>query len=347
MLEAVGAVRWVFGNAGSTGFYRVDHDASERAALARALSDLRPEERIALLADEWTLLRAGEREPGPFLDLLAAFGGEEDRAVLEELVGRLAAIEHRLLDPASRARFRSFVARLLRPALERVGLQGAPGEDGETRLRRAALVKGLARVGQDAATSAWLVDRLDRFLAGERDALEPDLHESAVGVAARDGDGARFSRFRTLAREEKDPALLRRYRMALALFEAPEPVRQAAEIPFGDEVPLQDLAGFAGTLLGNRAAAGTFWGMLRERWAPFQARLADAPLMVRRVIEGLGSFTTREELTQARAFFADHDVPAARQGISQTLERLGQDVELWERIGGPVGAWLAAREEGR
>jgi hypothetical protein len=66
--------------------------------------------------------------------------------------------------------------------------------------------------------------------------------------------------------------------------------------------------------------------------------------MVRRVIEGVGSFTTREELTQARAFFAAHDVPAARQGISQTLERLGQDVDLWERIGPAVGAWLAARE---
>ena len=346
-LEAVGAVRWVFGNAGSTGFYRVDHDARERAALAGNLAGLRPEERIALLADEWTLLRAGEREPEPFLDLLSAFGGEEDRAVLEELVGRLAAIEHRLPEPASRARFRSFVATLLRPAMERVGLEAAPGEDGETRLRRAALVRGVARVAQDVATSAWLVDRLDRFLAGDRQALEPELHDSAVAVAARDGDDARFSQFRRLGREEKDPALLRRYRMGLALFEAPEPVRQAAEIPFGEEVPLQDLAGFAGTLLGNRAASGPFWGMLRERWDTFQARLADAPLMIRRVIEGMGSFTTREELEQARAFFAAHEVPAARQGISQTLERLGQDVDLWERIGAPVAAWLAAREEGR
>ena len=343
-LDAVGEVRWVFGNGGSTGFYRVDHEAPERAALSLHLAELRPEERIALLADEWALLRAGDRTPEPFLELVAAFAGEQDRAVLDELVGRLGAVEHRLLEPAARNRFRSFVASLLGPALDRAGLDAADDDDGEARLRRAALVRGLAVVARDPAVSAALVSRLDRFLGGDRAALEPNLHEAAVAVAARDGDEARFALLRRLAREEKDPALLRRYRMGVALFEAPGLVRQAVEVPFGDEVPLQDLAGFAGVLLGNRAAAAPFWERLRERWGGFQARLGDAPLMLRRVVEGVGAFTTRKELEEARAFFAANEVPSARQAISQTLERLSQEVELWERVGPSVGAWLAARE---
>jgi puromycin-sensitive aminopeptidase len=342
-LAAVGPVRWVLGNASSTGFYRVDHSAPDRDALARHLTGLRPEERIGLLADEWALLRAGDREAGPFLDLLSAFAGEEDRAVLDELTGRLAALEHRLLDGTARDRFRTFAASLLRPSLDRVGLDAAVGEDGEGRLRRAALVRGVAMVARDPAVSAELVARLDRFLAGDRGALEPNLHDAAVAVAARDGGEERFAQLRRLAREEKDPALLRRYRMGAALFEAPGLARQASEIPFGDEVPLQDLATFAAALLGNRAASGPFWALLRERWQPFQARLADAPLMIRRVVEGIGSFTTRSGLEEARAFLAAHDLPAARQAISQTLERLGQDVELWERIGPAVGKWLSSR----
>ncbi|HET8734795.1 MAG TPA: M1 family aminopeptidase [Anaeromyxobacteraceae bacterium] len=346
-LDAAGPVRWVLGNAGSTGFYRVDHAAPDLAALRQHLPALRPEERIALVADEWALLRAGAREPGPFLDLLAAFAGEEDRAVLDELVARLAAIEHRLADPDARAAFHRFAASLLRPSLDRVGLDAAAADDGEARLRRAALVRGTAVVARDRAVSEALVARLDRFLGGDRAALEPNLHDAAVAVAARDGDAARFAALRRLARDEKDPALQRRYRMAVALPESPALAREAAEIPFGDEVPLQDLAAFAGALLGNRAAAGTFWTLLRERWEPFQARLADAPLMLRRVIEGVGALTGRERLEEARAFFAAHDVPAARQGVSQTLERLAQDVALWERIGPAVGAWLAARGEGK
>jgi puromycin-sensitive aminopeptidase len=344
-LDAIGPVRWVYGNAGSTGFYRVDHAEADRAALRSHVQDLRPEERIALLSDEWSLLRAGIRAPGPFLDLLAAFGGEEDRAVLDELVGRLGAVEHRLTDAGTGGRFRAFAASLLRPALDRAGLDAAPAEDGEARLRRAALARGVALVGHDPAASAALSARLDRFLAGDRDALEPNLHEVAVAVAARDGEPSRFEQFRRLAREEKDPALQKRYRTGVALFESPGLAGRAAEIPFGDEVPLQDLAMFSGALLGNRAAAGAFWGLLRERWEPFQLRLADAPLILRRVVEGIGSLTTRGQLEEARAFFAAHEVPAARQGIAQTLERLGQDVALWERIAPDVGAWLAARKE--
>jgi puromycin-sensitive aminopeptidase len=347
LLDAVGPVRWVYGNAASTGFYRVDPADEDRAALGRHLRELRPEERIALLSDEWALLRAGLRAPEPFLDLLSAFAGEEDRAVLDELVGRLGAVEHRLPDGPARDAFRVFASSLLRPVLDRVGLDANAGDEGEARLRRAALARGVALVGRDGPTSAALVSRLDRFLAGDREALEPNLHDVAVAVSARDGDEARLEQFRRLAWEEKDPALQKRYRMGMALFGAPDLARRAAEIPFGDEVPLQDLALFAGALLANRSAAEPFWRILRDRWAPFQARLADAPLMLRRVVEGIGSLTTRRQLEEARAFFASHDVPAARQGIAQTLERLGQDVALWERISPDVETWLAARRSSR
>ena len=343
-LDAVGPVRWVYGNAGSTGFYRVDPAAPDREALAGHLGDLRPEERIALLCDEWALLRAGIRAPEPFLDLLAAFAGEDDRAVLDELVGRLSACEHRLSDPVPRERFREFAASLLRAALEGAGLHARAGDDGDARLRRAALARGMAIVARDPSTSSALVDRLDLFLAGEREALEPNLHDVAVAAAARDGTEGHFEQFRRLSREEKDPALQKRYRMGVALFESPELARRAAEIPFGDEVPLQDLAVFAGALLGNRVAAGPFWGLLRERWDVLREKLGDAPLMLRRVVEGIGALTTRQQLEEARAFFAAHDVPAARQGIAQTLERLEQDVALWERISPAVGGWLAARK---
>jgi puromycin-sensitive aminopeptidase len=146
-----------------------------------------------------------------------------------------------------------------------------------------------------------------------------------------------------LYREEKDPAFQRRYLLGLTGFEDASAVRRAVEMPFAGDVPLQDLASFAGGLLGNRSAADGFWALLRERWEPLQARLADAPLMTRRLVEGLGSLTTRRQLDEVRAFFSGRDVPAARQAIAQTTERLSLDVALWERIGPAVAAWLSAR----
>ncbi|HET8734492.1 MAG TPA: M1 family metallopeptidase, partial [Anaeromyxobacteraceae bacterium] len=81
---------FVCANAGATGFYRVAYDAAGLAGLTGHLDALVPAERIQLLSDEWALVRAGARELGPFLDLCAAFSGEEDHAVLDELVARLS-----------------------------------------------------------------------------------------------------------------------------------------------------------------------------------------------------------------------------------------------------------------
>jgi len=343
-LEAVGEVRWVFGNGGASGFYRVDHGAEGLAALSRHVAELGAAERVALLSDEWALVRAGARRAEEFLDFLVALAGERDRAVVDELVSRLAVMEHRLPGDDARARLRRFAAVLLRPSFQDVGFVGKAGEDDEARLLRAALLRGLAVVAREPEIMGEARARLDRYLAGDRAALEPNLHDAAVAVAAREGDARRFAELERLYREEKDPAYKRRYLFGLSLFEDPSLVSRAQEMPFGDAVPLQDLASFAAGLLGNRAAAQGFFRLLRERWGPFQERVAEAPLILRRVVEALGSLTERRDLEEAEAFFEAHPVAAARQGLAQTLERLRLDIALWERIGPALAAWLARRE---
>ena len=129
--------------------------------------------------------------------------------------------------------------------------------------------------------------------------------------------------------------------------EGPGLAARAVERAFGDAIPLQDLAGYAAVLLGNRAAAPALLAALRERWDDLERRLSEAPLMLRRMVEGMGGLTSRAELEAARELLAAHDLPAARQAVSQTLERLAQEVALWERIGPAVAEWLEAREARR
>ncbi len=120
-LAGAGEPEFVFANAGATGFYRVAYDAAGLAALVRSLPRLATAERITLLSDEWALVRAGARDIGSFLDLCAGFRREEDHAVLDELVGRLAAIEHRLVAEPDRAALAAFVSGLLAPQLAATG----------------------------------------------------------------------------------------------------------------------------------------------------------------------------------------------------------------------------------
>ncbi|HTN52526.1 MAG TPA: M1 family aminopeptidase [Anaeromyxobacter sp.] len=342
-LPGGGEPEFLCANAGATGFYRVAYDAAGLAALVRNLGALAPAEQIALLSDEWALVRAGERGIGSFLDLCAALGGEEDHAVLDELVARLATVEHRLVSDADRPAFQAFVARLLGPQLRSTGWDAAPGEPDGVRLRRAAALRGAGLVGRDPAALAEARARLDRWLAGDRGALEPNLHDAAVTAMARGGDEARFERFRALFQAEADPAFRRRYLLALASFEDPGLAARGIALGLSAEVPLQDVASFVAALLANRTARDPFWARLRAEWPALLARVGAAPMLLRRVVEAMGALVERRHLEEAEAFLAGHPVEEARQAIAQTLERLRQEVDLRDRTQAPIGRWLAGR----
>ncbi len=338
-LPGRGPVDWLVGNGGATGFYRVAYDAALLRKLGDRLSELSPSERISLLADQWALVRAGA-DVEPFLDLLARYGGETDHAVLDEVVARLSAIEHRLLRPEARPHFEAFVGRLLGRQLDAVGWDPAPAEDAGTRLRRAALVRAIGLVARSPAVAAEAAARLDRYFGGDGKAIEANLHDPVVALAARGGGAARFDSLRKRYEAETDPAFKRRYLHALAAFEAPDQAARARALAFGEGVPLQDLASYCATLLVNPAARDPFWDELHARWDEVMARASGAPMLLRRIVEALGALPERRHLDAVAAFLEKHPIEVAKQATAQTLERMRQDVALRERLLAPVAAWL-------
>ncbi|MGZ6164419.1 MAG: M1 family aminopeptidase, partial [Myxococcaceae bacterium] len=331
-LEAAGPVRWLDANGGSTGFYRVAYSAELLASLGKSLRALLPAERIGLLADQWSLVRAGRAHISDFLDLVLAYGDETDHAVLDELVGRLAYVEARLVDGDDQERFRRLVERLFLPRLQQMGWDPVAGETDQDRLRRAALLRAAAGVARAKSVLSETGPRVDRVLNGQRTALDPNLVDTAVAVTARDGDRQLFDHLRAAFPGEPDPAVKRRYLLALTAFERTELVEQAQALLLENGVPLQDLASYVHGLLANRAAREGSWSMVRDRWTVLMEKTAGAPMLLRRVVESLGNLRERRHLDEARAFLASHPVPEAQQAMAQTLERLAQDVALRERL---------------
>ena len=340
-LELAEEPEFLFANAGGTGFYRVAMDAAGLAALRRHLPALAPSERILLLSDEWALVRAGVRDIGDFLDLCVAFQAESDHAVLDEVVARLWAIEHRLVAEEDRPALQRLVGRLFRPQLEATGWEPAAAEPDAVRLRRAAAVRALGLVARDPVVIREATERLDRWLAGDHAALEANLHDLAVALAARQGDRARFDRLQELFRKEADPAFRRRYLLSLGAFEDPALAGEGIELLYAqDGVPLQETAFYVGSLLGNRTGREPAWARLRQAWDLLYARIKGAPMLTRRLIEQLGAMVERRQLEEVEAFLASHPLEEARQAIAQTLERLRQDVALRERTGESLSRWL-------
>ncbi len=351
-LPGKGEIDWLVANGGATGFYRVDYDPASLMRLGERLSELSPAERVALLADQWALVRAGAPVE-PFLELLSRYGAEEDHAVLDEVVGRLSVIEHRLLPPAeafgpqqpngARQRLGALVERLFSAQLAEVGWDAKKGEAARSRQRRAALLRALGLVARRPQVVAEAARRLDRFFSGDASAIEANLHDALVTMAARAGNAARFDELLRHYEAEKDPAFRRRYLHALAAFEAPELADRARALAFGEAVQLQDLATYCGALLANPVARDPFWRDLQARWGEILARASGAPMLLRRIVEALGALPERRHLDQVERFLAEHPIDVAKQATLQTLERMRQDVALRERLLAPVAAWLERR----
>ena len=152
-LEAEGAVSWCIGNADARGFYRTDYDDATLARLLPAVNELRPAERIALISDQWALVRADQAPIERFLDLVVSLRGEEDHVVLDEVVGRLGLIEHRFLADEDRAAFGALVTDLYGARAAKLGWTPAPTEDDESRLRRAVLLRALVLLARPRTRS--------------------------------------------------------------------------------------------------------------------------------------------------------------------------------------------------
>jgi puromycin-sensitive aminopeptidase len=342
-LPVSGSVKWMCANAGSTGFYRVSYDSAGLLALRENLGVLAPAERIGLLADQWALVRAGQARIGDFLDLALGFADERDDAVLDELVGKLAYVDARLVDGEETARFRRVVEGLFGPAFQAMGWDPRPGESDLDRLRRASLLRGVGGLARSPNVLSEAGLRVARMLEHGPDALEVNLLDGAVGIAARTGEAPLFQRLKAAFPTEPDPATKRRYLMALTAFEDAGLSAQARALLLEGGVPMQDVSGYVHGLLANREARDEGWRLLQDRWADVMARTGGAPMLVRRVVEALGNLHTRAHLEQVRRFLASHPVPEAQQAVAQTLERLGQDVALRERLLPEVAAWLKAR----
>jgi puromycin-sensitive aminopeptidase len=341
-LPAQGQVRWLCANAESSGFYRVRYDGALLPALAEDLGRLSAAERVSLLSDQRALVRSAHVPVSSLLELASRFGGEQDYAVLDELDGALAAIEYRLVADEDIERFRRHARELTSAQLRPLGLTAQPNEPIGLRLRRAALVRMAALTGRDPSWIAQLREGVDRVLEGDKTALEANLQEAAVLAAARGGDEALFDRLLAAYGTEADPAFKRRYLFALAAFEAPALAKRAAELAFSPTVPTQEFAGFATLLLRNPVAREEFWTSLQARWEEVARRGDGAPMVYRRVVEGLGMLRERRHLEQAQALWAKHPADPVKQAWAQTLERLAQEVAFRERALPQTSQWLTS-----
>ena len=332
---------WVIGNAGARGYYRTAASPATVRHLSDDMLTLSPAERVALISDEWALVRSIRHDIGVFLDLASGLRQERTNAVFETLTAPFATIANYIAGPSARPKFRAWISSLLWPALNEIGMTPRPQDTDEIRSLRATLVGALGGTARDAKVLA----KVRQLVVQELDkphSIEPTLLNVLVPLAALEGNAALYDRYVARAKSATDPEERYRYLYALASFGDPTLVRRTVDLILGPDVRSQDAKLFVASLLASPDSRELAWELIRTRWSQLQKQTGE--FSGNTVIVGaLAAFCDASAAKDIQSFFETNKVPDAERTLQQSLENIGSCSEFVAAQRPKLDAWLAAR----
>jgi aminopeptidase N len=259
-------------NADATGYYRVAYDPVTFGVNRAAFDTLRNGDRIAMIDDQWALIRAGAAPVSSLFALAGAMGNDRDARAWQAIVDAFTQIERDERGRPGHDAFVAYAASMLRPIAASLGWSASPKEVPDAGLLRNAVLEWLGTVA-DPAVVAEGRRRFNRFLDHPA-SLAPNDRQTVFDVAGMNADAATFARLhafalRTSSDIERNEAL-----GALAHVRNDSLFQTALQIAIGKDIPPQD----ALAPLGMVGAAADFHPVAAWRFYQRHATQLLAPL---------------------------------------------------------------------
>jgi puromycin-sensitive aminopeptidase len=317
----------VVANAGGISFVRVWYDEVLAGRLAgSAVRALSPLERYSLVDDAWAAVVDGSTTASTFCRFVEGFVEETELPVWQLILTGLSWCD-RFLEDEPRDRFRDYVRRLLRPAIDRLGWEASSDEADLVRALRGTLAQALAVLGDDPEAKGQM-----RELEGEaRSGGDVDAHlaSAAVQVVATNGDSDDFARYWQMVHDGVTPQEQLRYLYALARFRDPDLFDSLLASTLTEDVRPQDGPFLLATATTNRDLGERAWRFIADNWDQALARFASSNIIS--LASGTRFLSTPDQQADVEAFFQTHSIPQAQLMLDQILERQRIYVALRER----------------
>jgi len=315
-----------FANAGGKGYYRSAYPPSVYANLvANVETSLTPTERISLIGDEWAQLRANKAKVGDYMNLVAAVKADPNANVLGGAIGGVDAIYERVAaTPEEKAAVSAWIRRTLAPDLANLG-PPSESDPPNTRELRAELFGILGFYGKDPAVLAQANSIVEKYLADPA-SVDATLGQTALAVAARNGDAALFDKLQTLAETSTNPERQNRALRLLAQFEDPALAQRSLDYAVSGKVRNQDAAiqiAYALQIDGTRDLA---WKYIQANWDKVQAQLTTEMGGV--LVNSAGSFCSAASRDDVKQFFSTHKVAASDLALKHAIEHIDGCIEF-------------------
>lgn len=327
-------------NADARGYYFTEYEPAALTALATRTPPLSTAERISLLGDEWRLMRAGRHDIGAYLDLAAAFAGDQTPAVTTNLAGSVGYVMTFVADAGQRPAFGAWVRATFRPALDAIGLTAGIGDSDDTNSRRGTLLQLL---GSDPDVQMRARELAEGYLA-DPSSLAPTLVGPVLQVAAAGGDAALYDKFLArVATPGTTPEEYYRFFNTLAAFRDPALVSRTLMYAVSPDVRSQDTPLLLGQLLGSPASQDTAWTFVKDQWPVITGKLGTFQ-GVPGVMGAMGAFCATDRAAEVTAFFKANPVPAAARILQQSIERITSCAAVDTRQSPAFTRWLETKK---
>ncbi|HEX2833960.1 MAG TPA: ERAP1-like C-terminal domain-containing protein [Thermoanaerobaculia bacterium] len=296
-----------------------------------------PAERLTLLNDEWSLMRAGRRGADAFLRLADRYRSERDGAVVTRLVTALDAIGRFVRDERALGEYQSWVREFLRPLVHELGWSDAETPGCGCGALRPMVLYAAGVTGRDPETLGRAKELALTWL-DDPSAIDPPLVRNVLAMAAASNDARLYERIlerlRDNAASPDETALLTR---TITRFRAPAQVKRTFDWILSDVAPA-DAARLLGALLTERESQRQAWQLITNDWTRVEKKIA--PAQAGQVVIAARSFCDPALRDDVQRFFTSHPVPGSERDLAETLDVIGQCAALFSAQQPHVAAWL-------
>jgi aminopeptidase N len=326
-------------NVGDIGYYRVEYDAASRAALAKSMALMAPADRVNLIADGWALVESGRAEPQSYFELIEELGGDDDRAVWDQVVRTFNRLDQIARGRAERSALQAYARAKLRPVFDRLGWDAPGGEADDDAILRARLIRALGELGDEQI----LAEARRRFAAFMQNpaALRPALRDPVAHLVGLTADRKSYDALIALARKTTNANERTRYYSAAASARNAELARATLELTL-TEVPTTMVGSVISTVASAGEQGDLAWAFVQ---ANFQALTDKQGPSFRNyfVSNFLMNFSDAEHAAELAGFAPVHATSGGKMVAVRAEEAILIAAELKARALPAIDAWIKKR----
>jgi len=339
-----GCSKFVFPDSSAMGYYRFDYDSAALHQLGNAVDTaLTPEERIALIGNEWALMRVDKHSVGDYLALGAQLKNTPGSVLLDSFGERLVEINDHLVTDADRPAFQAWLRTQFSPVLQQLGYNERANDTPEQKQKRALLFEGLGIMGDDPQVIAQAQAMVQEYMK-DPSSVDGTMAHAVIAVAARHGDAQLYNEFKAQMQKASSPEQYYGYFYALSQFPQPDLTKETLDSILTPAVRGQDLY-IVIPLLRHPTSQDATWSFMQAHFDDLMKKTGGGLGGVGIFLYGAQSFCDAQKAAAVQQFFQQHPFPGTERNQKQAIESINNCVQLRDQQQGNLSAWLKQQSD--